>query len=246
MDARKQNQDRQRELVAEFNREYASLLNSPEFQAAVQRESDGRDYDMLDLPRIVCGIELRPLSLRDLVSLYHLGTPFLSQAFLDGEKEPVASVPSIVTNDFASRHVIVTQGDIARFLWIQSEQFRISRSWLDRWRCRRFTRRCRVLKYGKSCDEIRSYINDAMMDSPAKSGASGSQFVSWSARMVHMIAVNYGWTDDHIMRLPIGRVFQYYRAIISGSRGGAMLFNKSDQMKGDLLCKFNRQLAENN
>lgn len=64
---------------------------------------------------------------------------------------------------------------------------------------------------------IQSYIARAWAGMPlfsSKSGGYGSDVSTWSSHIVHIIAKEYGWTEEYILNLPFRRLWQYANRIM--------------------------------
>jgi hypothetical protein len=53
------------------------LQKIPGLKQAIDRERDIRDQSFLDIPESLCGVEVKPLTLRKLVALGQVGSPFV-------------------------------------------------------------------------------------------------------------------------------------------------------------------------
>src|SRR4051812_28835184 len=47
-----------------------------EYRAAINQETENRDYAFLDLPREICGIPVKQITLRQLLTRFAIGCPF--------------------------------------------------------------------------------------------------------------------------------------------------------------------------
>lgn len=247
-----QQQKRANELEAEQNRaqnrEYHAFLQGPEYQAALKQDGENRETAFYDLPETVCGFELKPLTALGLLALHHIQSPFLIQQFIRGKRKPVDSLPFDAGDEWLNAHVLIHPREIPRFLWPLSVDFVPMagsrwRKFLARMAHRRFVRRCRKLSYGKSCEEIRHYLDDSLCDRPGGAGV-GIPIASWISGDVHFLAKEYGWTEREILNTPLKRIYQYQRRIVEASGNKAAISNRSDSLKAEWLARLNERLAE--
>ena len=181
-----------------------------EYRAAVEQESAARDFAFLDVQEEVCGIAVRPMTLRDFIRLDGIQSPFMR-----------GGVPAVE--------------DVVLFLWLQSPAFRPSAFAL--WR---FSRRCRRLNYFDAVTAINTFIESALMDAPGGGGKSGESFYSMAAGLIDWLASNYGWSEAAILDCPLKRLFQYMNASINRKNPKAILFNPlSGKVRRDWLQSIN-------
>jgi hypothetical protein len=182
-----------------------------EYRAAVVKETVARDFAFLGVSEDVCGVAVRPMTLRDFIRLDGIESPFV-------------------------RGGLPSPNDIVLFLWLQSKQFKPSAFAL--WR---FSRRCRNLNYVETVKAITAFIDDALMDAPGGSGKSGESFYSMAAGLVDWLASNYGWSEEAILDCPLKRLFQYVNASVKRKNPKAILFNPlSGKVRRDYLKALNR------
>lgn len=243
----------QRIASDDLNAEFQAFLKSPEYRAAVAREDENRDFPFMDLPELVCGIELRPITMLDLSVHFHLRSPFLASSFRDGTRKPIDHAPP---SDFAStimeKHIIITQGEIARFLWVQSTDFvPATGSRIKLWRAERARRafvrsKCRSLRYGQSCDEIRGLINGTLADKPSGgSGLNTESVTGWIASEVFFVCKHLSWSESDVLNMPLKRLFQYERKILESIGERSCLANNSAKLRSNWLRKARERTAKN-
>jgi hypothetical protein len=55
--------------------------------------------------------------------------------------------------------------------------------------------------------------------------------------MIDLLASEYGWQDEHILSLPLARLFQYLRRIEKRRDPKAMQFNRSERLISEWMQK---------
>ncbi len=196
-------------------------MNQKQLNAAIAEaeaiERRVREHAYLDITSTVCGVELLPLSLRHCVMLIAIGSPFLC-----GKRHPDAQ-------------------DVINFLWLLSPQWRTEQIRHDRKQRIRFARKVGAFDADKARLEINHFIETAFLDSPPQ--ASSSRHVpktSFVSSYVHTLAAHYGWSERHILEMPLACIFQYLRCISLERDPQCVLFNKfSDKVKRDYLKTLN-------
>lgn len=207
------------------------LLAIPGLREAIERETQKREFDFLGAPELLCGIEVMPLSIRRLLRLQAVGSPFLYTAATD-----------------------VDPSDVAMFFWSLSPNY--ERAMMIRQSCelvsmslgsfafdhirQRFVRRLRKLKLDESSAACRQFVADAFEDAPGSSGVDGPTYYGWPAGYVGLLATEYGWTEDEILDLPLRRLWQHVRRLTLRHDGSATLFNPSDKVRGAWLREQNQ------
>lgn len=182
----------------------------PGYREAVEREDADRREAFVQAPEMVCGIDAAPLTLERVALLESVGSPFM----VGGVPEP---------------------GDVALFLWVISPGYRPGDA-----RARdRFIRRCRRLPYAQACVEIESYVSAAFADAPAGRAGEHRPVAYWAAAVVDALASEYGWVDDAILRLPLRRLWQYWRCARRRHDPKAIFIDRSDKVRGEWLRQRN-------
>lgn len=190
----------------------------PGYRDALDRESAIRDAAFIDLPESICGVQVKPLTIRLFITLDGIGSPFV-------------------------RGAAVEAADVARFLWAVSPLY----SATDTEARAKFVRQCRKIIGIDAADAIRAYLDEAFMDAPASSESAGEQapFASWASSLVDFLANQYSWSEDEILDMPLKRAWQYVRRIQKRSNPSKTLFNPSDKVRGDWLATINQLKGEN-
>lgn len=182
-----------------------------EYAAAVERESQLREAVFLGLPETVGGYELRPLTTLDYTTMHLVRSPFIVGG-------------------------TISKADIWQFLWFQSVKFSptsIIRRRLFMWKIILNNRQLELLT------GVRGFISETLFDLPGN-GKSSKAFYSFIASVVDLLASEYGWTRDSIIKIPLKEIAQYLKAIRLRKDSKAILFNPSDP----LYLKAMRQRME--
>lgn len=183
----------------------------PGLREAVEKEQFIRDTAFLDIPEQICGIDVKPLTLRHVLALSLVGSPFM----VGGNPSPV---------------------DCAQFLWCVSTSW----SPHSRWRRKLFIRRCRRLKFSTLAKSIEEFVDEAFQDSPATTDCGDRQsFYSFAASIVDTFASEYGWPAHYIIDMPAKQLFQLMSVIRKRKNPAAILFNPSEKVRGRWLDQIN-------
>lgn len=203
-----------------FNEAYAK---------AVALDAESRDAAYLDLPQSICGIDVEPVTLRQLVRLMLVRTPFLCA----GEIQPE---------------------DIANFLWhISPHYLHPYKRGLDKGsamalleitqrRKEEFTAEVMAVPAAAAVKEIHEYLDETFFDAPSGGGtaASNGPMTSFAENVIGIIASNYHWTEDAILDRAMVRNYQSIRHIIQRNNPKAIIANRRvDKVKGDFLRALN-------
>jgi hypothetical protein len=204
-----------------------NLRDIPGFKEAVEAELAVRSSVLLGIGADVCGVEVRPFTVLDLIHLQAIKSPFVAGGF-------------------------ISRMDCLRFLVLQSVDYRKpGPGWWERFKLRRrngaVMRKLRRTSTEEMIQGINGYIDDAFMDSPAGSAdSSGSAPVASSAAvMVDAIASEYSWPISEILGLEVAFVFQLFRLrhIARGGSRAALINRKSSKVVGEYLRKLNQKEA---
>ncbi|MBS0328218.1 MAG: hypothetical protein JSR30_00065 [Proteobacteria bacterium] len=113
---------------------------------------------------------------------------------------------------FAKAGTAISPADVAIFLWRVSPFFTREDVALRRLH----TANSGILPYDRAVDEITAYIRRSWAGMPLwkrKAGGEGGMG-QWPARLVHMFASEYGWTEEYILNLPFRRLWQYANRVL--------------------------------
>lgn len=188
------------------------------YTEAAERQEQLRDGAFLNLPLVICGFPCEPMTARHFAILIHARSPFVVGGF---------PLPE----------------NVAQFLWVLNPRFDYTAT-VER---DAFIECCSELDYDNAVQEIRQYIDDCFMDSPANSGGGGESFNSWLASLVDTLAREYGWREREILDLPLASLFQYVRLIVARHDSKSPQFNKlTDAAKNRWLESANAAKPETN
>jgi hypothetical protein len=163
----------------------AKLRDIPGAVEAVRRVMDCRDAAFLDFQTMIHGRPVLPLTIRHWIILDAIDDPFLAGRIPQPE-------------------------EVVRFLWAMNPRFAPGRSF-RRWR---FINSCKKLPYEPVVLKIRQFVADSFQDRPpSSSGERRLPQMAFAASLVHSIANSYHWPEAAILGLPLGRAFQYLKAI---------------------------------
>lgn len=190
----------------------------PGLREAIARENELRnDAFNYDVPELIGGVWVRPLTPLLFARLQSIKSPFLT-----------GDIP-------LTEHVV-------QFLWCVSVDFKVSR-WAAFW----FAARCRGFTYDATCSAINAYLNDAFADLPShKIGCDDNQYFGALAPLIDQFGSEYGWTFEQTMRTPFKVLFQCQRCMRMRYNPHAIMFNPSDKLRSDWLAQMNSQHKEDN
>ncbi len=196
----------------------ASIYDQIEgYWSAIAAESIGRDAAYLNLPKLVAGVVVRPLTLRDYLRLSANRSPFVCGGVADWN-------------------------DACLLLWLQ----RARPSWLPSWveTRRGFSRRIGKLPLDSLAAACGEYISQALVDAPT-GGTKKGGYYSFGASLIHVFRREYpGTTRDEILDAPLDQLLQERRCIQESRNPQTVLFNRSDRLKGQYLHQLNTKMAE--
>jgi hypothetical protein len=193
----------------------------PGYREALLSERDARDYAFLDLPRTICGVEVVPMTLRQLMARLALGCPF------------IANLPASLILQMPG-----PAGQITQFIWFISVSRALSRgNPLADYRARQaFCARLAVISATEAIEGIQDYLKITFLDSPPSGGKSHVPTASIAATLVDIFAAEYGWTDDKILDSPLVRLYQLLRERAQRLNPKTILFNRwSDKVRGEYM-----------
>lgn len=161
--------------------------------AAIAEEEERRAEDFLDVTRTVCGLELRPLTPRDLLHLDYVENPFVA----GGE---------------------ITAAAVAQFLWQMHAAPPPRPRFCFLSREKLFFRHCAALLFVDSVDDIQHYIDRTFADFPKArcGGAPAGQPVATSflAPLIVKLAAGIpSLTPQAVMDTPMPQLFQFQMVI---------------------------------
>ena len=175
----------------------ADIRDNPAIREAINREKETRQEAWLGLEDPLCGVPVKPLTLRmvlflDLAANWYVAGGFGSVDFTAG-----STVSDWVFNQ-------------SQFLWVVSPQFAPG----DERARKRFYKSLRKLQPATLHREIERFYGAAFFDAPANNHANSSApKVDWIAALVHEFASAYHWPADHILDTPLRVLLQLRRCI---------------------------------
>lgn len=194
----------------------------PGLVEAIKDEGFHWDVSFLGLGEEICGFKVKPLCVRQLVTLSAIKSPFL----LNAPEHFYYGYPAIGKQ-------------IENFMWIVSKGFNP-----DAWLRRKLFFFCYRNLFAKqpitvAVPAILKFINEGMSDC-RNSNSSGDAYCSIAATVIDLMAMEYGWTMAEILDCPVKIIFQLVRCI--RRRKGDKLFKKSDQLISEYLDRENAKL----
>ncbi len=191
----------------------------PGYREALQRERYLRDTAFLGGLELVCGVEVRPLSLRTLLLLEFAGNGYVNPCYFDSGTEALAHALQVL---------YYCQPE---FKAPTSPRYSFWQSWMDGIRDYRFQRH--VLKTNQVdtiTKEVRTWVLDSLMDAPVgDSAAVGNQsYASHPVLIMDLFAeAGLPHTEEEMMTMPLKKLWQFVR-IASRRCYGTKLTNPSD------------------
>jgi hypothetical protein len=207
--------------VPGFREEYDSAL-AKEAEAARLRDEA---WLLTDHTWRIAGIDIRPLTLRDVVRLWAQDHPVMT----GGE---------------------VTPGDVATLLWQQ--RARGARRW--RWQERRQRRLFELHLCLLPADDVIAFVRDFLTWSldgdESESGEDRREETvrreSIAAVYIDLLAAEYGWTPSAILDLPMVQIVQLARRIPRRKDRKPWPDHPAKAVRKKYLAKLNEQLRANN
>lgn len=145
----------------------------PGYAEAARRERELRDVPFLGLPETVGGVDCAALTLRRLMWLQLIKSPFL----YDIPTETLCEKPGI-------------ENDVVAFLWIVSPEFAPGNERRKKQCYKRMGKTVLALPIGKAIAEIKEYLDEAWMDAPE--GRGERSFYSAGASLTVFFAKHFG------------------------------------------------------
>lgn len=182
------------------------------------KEDARREQAFLDLPMLVAGEPLRPMTPRDLLLLNGIESPFVCP----GE---------------------ITAGHVGAFFWVLHEQNSGHDSWRNNRRKAALLRRLAPLPFVDVVAAARDYVSETFLDAPRGTTEEkrplGACFL---APLVVSIALETGWSQEEILGTPLSRLFQYMKAIRARDAGKEFSdISPSDALMDEFLCELTGQ-----
>lgn len=193
----------------------------PKLDAARDRDRKEQQGVFLSVPENVGGVWLEPLTIERFL-------------LLDGIDHPMLTGRG------------VTPESVASFCYILSPEYRHG----DQQAARDFMKSFSPQNAEEFAEELVAYVQEQfdLGGADSKKGGELSAPESWVCSTVDLLASEYGWSEQEILRLPIKRAFTYARAIVA-RKGGANVakFSKhQDQVKAAYLKEMASIRSEKN
>lgn len=191
-----------------------SVFDIPRYREAVEREALDRDAAFLGVTSTVGEFELVPMTLRHLLILRRMRSPFLSGA-APGSPYDIKAFLWLLSPDYTPA------GGRARRRFVKRcRQFEIPRKPLlhTPWAMERWKRRsvATLMRCAEITGQIRAYLADTMTDWPAaRAGHNVEQapFYSEAVGIAAVMAREYGWAEAWTLNAPLKAAFQYLQEI---------------------------------
>ncbi len=190
-----------------------SLLNYseiPGYVAARNREDANRELAFFPMPPPILGVPVRHLNARHHMLLVGCRNRFL-----------VGGMP--------------TPEDVAMFLWFLSPEYSTQPGARELW----VNKHVRSLDFRAAVLAIVEHLERVFQDCPPQSdkGPQQKAYTAGVAGTIDILAQEYGWSDEEILEMPLARIFQYFRRIASRKIDRFVMFNPSDRLIGEYLCR---------
>lgn len=134
--------------------------------------------------------------------------------------------------------------DIAVFLWRCSPHYKVGTDEAKAIRSL-FNANLFFVEYDKAVTDIQLYIRRAWAQMPLWKRKKGSSVSigEWPARLVHMFASEYGWSEEYILNLPFRRLWQYANRVLeSNDPDYKEMCNEGMRIRSEWLQKVNEEL----
>lgn len=196
-----------------------------EWNEAGYKESCIREFAFLNITHEIAGVEVNPLTPLHFMLLDFVDSPFIN---------PKDNIEI---------------GAVFQFLYIVSPQYKKK----DVYHYQKFVEKNAAIDLQKAVAEICEYIEEAFLDAPPEvagnKNSNSRPYTAWIVPYIDMLAQQYGWDDEYIIRLPFARLFQYAKAIDSRRMAEAgqhsIMFNKySDTAKAKISALLNEKAKE--
>jgi hypothetical protein len=178
-----------------------SLLDIPEYRAAVNAETVARELAFMPGPLPICGVPIRHMNARHHILLAWCGNAFVTGARPQSE-------------------------DVAFFLWALSPDYTTEPGFREAF----IAEKVRGLDFVQAVVAIYRYLDGVWLDWPAGDRGERKHYTAPVASLVDLLATEYGWRDEDILEMPLHRIFQYLRRIAQRRNPKTPQFNASDRV----------------
>lgn len=170
-------------------------------------------------------------------------------AYVDLNEERILAIPAVVLT--IERFLLLHQAgvfdntcgedvnQVLIFLWIVSPEFIAEPK-----QSKRFFRKHRKLDFLAYSAGIEAYVERMFhTTSGSKEGDSGKA-IDWVGSIVDLIASEYGWKEEDILRIPIPRLLKYAAKIAIRHGGKDVLFiSEADRLQAEFMDRANEEEA---
>jgi hypothetical protein len=205
-----------------------TLEEFPGYREALRQERDARDYAFLDLPRSICGIEVGPLTVRQLLARLALRCPFIARL----PAEMIMQLPD-------------PAGELAAFIWhVSIARSRCHGNAFAEYRAlQSFYAHMARVSAEDAAAGIQEYIKITFLDAPGSGGKSYVPTASIAATLVDIFAAEYGWDEHRILESALVKLYQLLRERAVRLNPKVTLFNRlSDKVRGEYMKAANAHL----
>lgn len=188
-----------------------SLLDIPEYAAAVNAETVARELAYMPRPVPICGVSIVHLSARRFMVLAGCGNRFL----VGGTLRAI---------------------DVAFWLWAMSPDYSTEPRAREQYVKRTVGPRLKtyVLQL-ETAQAIRAYMAGALQDRPAGGGSDDKLYTAGVTGLVDLFGSEYGWTLEQVMEAPLAVLFQQIKRIERRNNPRAVQFNPSDRVLAQVV-----------
>jgi hypothetical protein len=183
-----------RRTIAEIDAHYL-----PKITAAKAKAEERRDAAWLAIPAAICGVPVRPMTLADYLALHLAGNAHVCANAGPGEVEGSAA--------FWAMHDGI-------FLWRISVAYAPSAEAREAFMARHQVAAIDLIElHAAIADYLRAIFADRPAPPATTSTAENDQVplsiaASFAACWIHDFAAAYGWIDEHVLAMPLPRIFQ--------------------------------------
>lgn len=127
----------------------------------------------------------------------------------------------------------VEAADVAQFLWIVSPKYTTNSE-----AAREFAKTVGDLDFKEAAEGIQEWLEIQMIDLPTSKSTGMISGRVWVAQYVDLFASEYGWTESHILDMPVLCLGQYKNEIIarlSGTPAKEPTSSREDRLKSEWL-----------
>lgn len=196
----------------------------PGYAEAVRRENYVRTTAFLGGNESLCGVEVRPLSLRTVLQLEVAKNGFFVPCQFDNNAEAVAHALQVI---WFSRPKFDPRCGVDSMIGMFANGIRIQ------FFCERM-----LWQYRKDqlaiAHEVKAWIRDAFMDMPKGSGRSQVPAPAYAAYPAYIIDTLNGcgvrMDAEQIMEMPLKRLWQHWRVAVKRENPAYGLTNPSDDV----------------